>query len=120
MKKLILVMFLSLLVGLLLSCASSPPANTLGTVEARFESPDLIMEVRTTNLVTAVAADAANLPANLRLNALARTALLEVAISNYGENVNVTRISWTLVGKNPITGLYIYDAKGFVVPDSGE
>ena len=118
-------------VALLLSCASVP-ANSLGEVQAVFESPDRIRTLgsginqaahqagqqigagaargdtsamRSGGVVAlilfpvALTMDIINIPASTRLNRAAREALLEVARTRHGGNVDVTRVRrylWTL------------------------
>jgi len=119
-KKLVSVVVIVILVGLFLSCASGPPANALGYVEATFESRDALRQANVgMNLIAAAAMDAANAPANIRLNRAAEEALLEVARTIHGENVDVTRVSRTLIGHNPHTRLYQYSARGYVIPGQG-
>jgi|GEM_PF-2138536 len=117
------VMVMVILGGLVLSCASSPPANSLGEIEARFESSDAVRGslpnwgILTVFLLpVALVMDIANMPRNSRLNAAAREALLEAARAQHGEDVDVTRVRRTLVGQNPATRLYLYTVTGYVVP----
>jgi len=107
-----------ILVLVLAGCASGPPANALGEVEASFESRDAIMFADVdvgVNLIAAAALDAINAPATIRLNTAAREALLVVARAQHGPNVDVTRVRHSFVGQNPQTGLYQYIATGWAV-----
>jgi len=145
MKKTVFVMVIGIMAGVFLSCASSPPANSLGEVEARFESTDVLIGatpqqgqsmnragqaiasgnaeamraggiVAGVGLAVAAAQDIANIPIRNRLNEAAREALFEKAKEQYGENIDFERIRFTLISQNPQTRLYLYTATAFVVP----
>ncbi|MCL2193046.1 MAG: hypothetical protein FWB78_06600 [Treponema sp.] len=123
MRKLGLVTVFVVLTGLVLSCASNPPANTFGEVEAVFESSDVVrgnlpnLGIATIFILpVALVMDIANMPTNSRLTSAAHEALMEVAKARYGENIDVTRVQRILVGRNHATGLYQYAARGYVIP----
>jgi hypothetical protein len=146
MKKMALVMVVGIMAGGFISCASSPPANSLGEVEARFESSDVLIgatpqqnqamnqagramvsgnaadrragaAVAGIGLVVAAAQDIANIPIRNRLNEAAREALLAMAKEQHGEDIDIERIRFTLISQNQ-AGLYQYTARGFAVPSS--
>jgi len=149
MKKTVLVMLIGIMAGVFLSCASSPPTNSLGEVEAMFESTDVLIGAtpQQSNMMNqagkaiasgnsdamksggiaagiglAVAAtqEIANIPIKNRLNEAAREALFEKAKEQYGENIDFERIRFTLISQNPQTKLYLYTAIAFVVPAKEE
>jgi hypothetical protein len=143
MKRIALVMVIGIIAGVFISCVSSPPANSLGEVEARFESTDVLIgaspqqnqamnqagrdlvsgnaragaAVAGIGLAVATAQSIANIPIINRLNEVAREALLAVAKEQHGEDIDIERIRFTLISQNQ-AGLYQYTARGFVVPSS--
>ena len=145
MKKIALIVVIGFIAGGLISCASSPPVNSLGEVEARFESTDVLIGanpqqgqvayqagqamlssnrqtrragglVAGIGLVHAAGQDIANAPIRIRLISAAREVLLAAAIEQYGEDITIERIRFTLISQDPQTGLYQYTATGIVVP----
>jgi len=142
MKKTVFVVVIVIMAGVFLSCASKPPANSLGEVEARFESPDVLrgstpLEAQAMNVagqgmvsgnaqnaqagaaiagVTLLGQGLGNAPIKKRLNEAAREALLVNAKFQYGEDIDLERIRFTLISQNHQTGLYLYTATAFVIP----
>ncbi|MCL2180427.1 MAG: hypothetical protein FWB83_04795 [Treponema sp.] len=132
-----------------LSCVSSSPVNSsLGEVEAGFESYELLrmqssssnqsMERALRNIISgnagsrridtitvgagileAAAIDAVNASIRRRLTEAAHEVLLETAVMQYGENVDVNNIRFRLIGQDQYTELYQYTASGHVVPLEG-
>jgi len=126
MKRLFSIVVLVVMVGFALSCASNPPANAMGEVAATFESSDIVrgnvpdMGIATIFLLPyALVLDLVHIPVTRRLSTAAHSALLEVAKARYGEDVDVTRVRWSLAIRNPIRrGLHLYNATGIAVPST--
>ena len=141
MKRIALVIINGVMACFFLSCASSPPANSLGEVETMFESPDVLIGLSSqqseamnqagqamvtgdlksgavaagVGLAVTAAQEVANIPIRNRINEVAHEALLKKAKEQHGENIDIQRIRFTLIGQNDQTNLYQYTAKGFVV-----
>ena len=138
-------MVFGVITGLLLSCASKPPANSLGEVQARFESSVVLLKqskheqammneagraIASSNsdarragaaaagagLLSGLIRDTINSVIRARLTKAAREALLETAKGQHGEDIDIKKIRFALIGQNQQTGLYQYTASGFAVP----